>query len=89
MVTMRHGHILKLTRLLVLEYHQNKGIGIPELEMKNLFQPFFRASNAFAFSGSGIGLSLVYKIVTLHNGEIKISSVLGKGTVVEINFQQN
>lgn len=65
---------------------EDKGIGIPELEIKNLFQPFYRASNAFAFKGSGIGLSLVHKIVAIHNGEVIVSSVLGKGTVVEINI---
>jgi len=65
---------------------EDKGIGIPEDEINNLFQPFFRASNAFAYRGSGIGLSLVHKIISIHNGEIKLSSVLGKGTVVEINF---
>ena len=67
---------------------EDKGIGIPELEIKNLFQPFFRASNAFAFKGSGIGLSLVHKIVAIHNGEVIVSSVLGKGTIVEINIHQ-
>lgn len=65
---------------------EDKGIGIPELEMNNLFQPFYRASNAFAYRGSGIGLSLVQKIVKIHNGEINVSSAIGKGTVVEINF---
>ena len=65
---------------------EDKGIGIPELEIKNLFQPFYRASNAFAFKGSGIGLSLVHKIVAIHNGEVIVSSVLGKGTAVEINI---
>ena len=68
---------------------KDNGIGIPELEMKNLFQPFFRASNAFAFRGSGIGLSLVHKIITIHNGEVIVSSQIGKGTVVEINFHQD
>ncbi len=67
---------------------KDAGIGIPELEMQNLFQPFFRASNAVAYRGSGIGLSLVHKIITIHNGEITISSVLSKGTVVEINFHR-
>jgi signal transduction histidine kinase len=68
---------------------EDKGIGIPETEMNNLFQPFYRASNAFAYRGSGIGLSLVQKIVSIHNGEINVLSKIGKGTVVEINFYQN
>jgi signal transduction histidine kinase len=64
----------------------DKGIGIPEPEISSLFQPFFRASNATAFNGSGIGLSLVQKIITLHNGEIKINSIIGKGTKVDVIF---
>lgn len=68
---------------------EDKGIGIPELEMNNLFQPFFRASNAYAYRGSGIGLSLVQKVITLHRGAIFVSSSIGKGTVIEINFHQD
>ena len=64
----------------------DKGIGIPELEISNLFQPFFRASNAITFKGSGIGLSLVHKIIIMHGGTINISSIPGKGTTVNINF---
>jgi signal transduction histidine kinase len=67
---------------------EDKGIGIPEPEINNLFQPFFRASNALAFRGSGIGLSLVHKIIKLHQGEINITSKVGKGTAVEITFNQ-
>jgi signal transduction histidine kinase len=64
----------------------DRGIGIPEAEIGNLFQPFFRASNAITYKGSGIGLSLVHKIITMHGGTIAISSVSGKGTTVEIHF---
>ena len=68
---------------------EDKGIGIPETELNNLFQPFYRASNAFAYRGSGIGLSLVQKIVAIHNGEINVTSKIGKGTVAEITFHRN
>ena len=64
------------------------GIGIPETERKDLFQPFFRASNALAFKGSGIGLSLVHKIITMFGGTIEIASMAGNGTTVIINFER-
>jgi len=64
----------------------DRGIGIPGAEMNNLFQPFFRASNAITYKGSGIGLSLVHRIIDLHNGKINITSAIGKGTKVEITF---
>ena len=64
----------------------DKGIGIPENELVNLFQPFFRASNAYFCRGSGIGLSLAHKIIALHKGNIQFLTNGGKGTSVEVSF---
>ena len=66
----------------------DSGIGIPEPDRKDLFQPFFRASNAMAFKGSGIGLSLVHKIISMFGGTIDIDSIPGKGTTVTLNFER-
>jgi signal transduction histidine kinase len=64
----------------------DKGIGIPESDFANLFQPFFRASNTFQYKGSGIGLSLTEKIIKLHGGSIVFKSTQGIGTTVEVCF---
>jgi signal transduction histidine kinase len=64
----------------------DKGIGIPENEINNLFQPFFRASNTHNYKGSGVGLSLADKIIKLHGGSMTFHSFIGKGTRVEICF---
>ena len=64
----------------------DKGIGIPESDLKNIFEPFYRANNARQYSGSGVGLSLTEKIIQSHKGSIKINSVLNEGTKVEITF---
>ncbi|MGA2822676.1 MAG: ATP-binding protein [Bacteroidales bacterium] len=64
----------------------DKGIGIPENERKDLFQPFFRATNAYTYKGSGIGLALAHKIIRLHGGTIDIHSSPGTGTIVEIQI---
>ena len=64
----------------------DRGIGIPEADKSNLFQPFFRAGNAIKFKGSGIGLSLVQRIITLHDGTITLTSQTGKGTTVDMVF---
>lgn len=66
----------------------DRGVGIPEAEKNNLFQPFFRASNTHAYKGSGIGLTLAAKIIKIHNGTLTINSVFGKGTVVELHLHQ-
>jgi signal transduction histidine kinase len=62
----------------------DKGIGIPVNEMNHLFQPFYRATNALGYKGSGVGLSLVKKIIDLHGGKINIMSEPEKGTVIEV-----
>ena len=62
------------------------GIGIPEQDRAHLFERFYRASNAAAaeIPGTGLGLSIVQEIVDAHRGSVRIDSVLGEGTVVEI-----
>ena len=64
----------------------DKGIGIPEKDLKNVFEPFYRGSNARAYKGFGFGLSLANKIVRLHGGGMKIQSDLGKGTIVSVRL---
>ena len=78
--------ILKAEDDLVSLIITDKGIGIPENELEDVFQPFFRATNAVGFKGSGIGLSLTKKIIDIHHGNMKISSLPGKGTSIEIIF---
>ncbi len=67
------------------------GVGIPEAEQSRLFTRFFRSSTATAqaIQGTGLGLSIVKTIVTLHRGEIDISSAPGKGTVVSISLPRS
>ncbi len=65
----------------------DKGVGVPENEMNNLFQPFFRASNAYSYKGSGIGLSLADKVIKLHGGIIDFHTSSGIGTTVEVRFK--
>jgi len=62
------------------------GIGIPENEIKYIFDPFFRASNAKKTRGYGIGLPLARNIIKLYKGQIVISSKEGVGTEVVIKF---
>jgi len=47
-----------------------------------MFDAFFRAENTKTIKGKGIGLSIVKKIIEIHNGEIIISSQLNVGTEV-------
>ncbi|MEY2949898.1 MAG: sensor histidine kinase [Saprospiraceae bacterium] len=64
----------------------DQGIGIPTDEIKKIFQPLYRASNALFAKGHGIGLSLTKKIIELHGGTINLDSIEGRGTIVTITI---
>ena len=60
----------------------DNGVGIPEGEQVNIFDKFFRASNAQSLNTNGIGLGLyiVKSIIEAHNGQISFRSREGVGT---------
>lgn len=64
------------------------GIGIPEDELPHISERFYKADKARnrARSGSGLGLSIVKKIVDLHHGSIQLQSRLGEGTTVIVKL---
>lgn len=65
---------------------QDKGIGIPASDIQYIYDPFFRASNTGKIKGYGIGLPLARNIIRIHRGELKVSSVVNQGTLVEIHL---
>lgn len=67
----------------------DKGIGIPAKEIGNIFKPFKRAANVNFIPGFGIGLSIVLKIIELHNAEINVESSEDNGTKVSLKFIKN
>ncbi len=56
------------------------GQGIDSENMSQLFEPFFTSKAA----GTGLGLSIVYNTIQMHNGDIKVKSIIGKGTTFSI-----
>ncbi|WP_154859652.1 sensor histidine kinase [Cyclobacterium xiamenense] len=68
--------------LIVRDY----GVGIPEMEQKELFRIPYRASNAKAFAGTGMGLLIVGDFVERLGGKISFRSKEGKGTSFELEF---
>jgi len=62
---------------------KDSGIGIPENELSNVFNPFFRASNNNKNS-SGIGLHLSKEFVLLHHGTIELKSKQGSEFVITL-----
>lgn len=65
---------------------EDDGIGIAEDRLEQIFDRFFRVSNKSSITGSGLGLSIVKKIVDMHGGNIDVSSKEGLGTTFTITF---
>jgi signal transduction histidine kinase len=63
---------------------QDMGIGIPGEDLKNITQPFHRASNVRQIVGTGIGIPLTLKIIELHNGKLEVKSILKSGTIAKV-----
>lgn len=59
---------------------EDNGIGIPEDKIAAIFTPFERLHRQDQYSGSGLGLSIVKRIVQSHGGRIQVSSTPGEGT---------
>ena len=67
---------------------EDTGIGIPEAQQERIFERFYRVdkSHSKETGGTGLGLSIVKHGAIFHNAEIRVESVLGKGTKMEILF---
>ncbi len=58
------------------------GIGIPESEFSRLFDPFVQVDSSLSrkFTGTGLGLALVSRLVELHGGTVDVESKVGRGS---------
>lgn len=65
---------------------RDHGIGIPEAELKYIYDPFFRASNTNNYEGYGIGLPLTRNIIRMHEGKLEVSSMAQQGTTVQLSL---
>ena len=78
----------KAEPLVTLEYLDDRcrisirdyGIGIPESDIHNLFQTFYRASNVENIQGTGLGLTIVKQFVELHGGKLFVESAENLGS---------
>ena len=65
---------------------EDHGIGIPAQDLKHIFEPFYRASNATAISGHGVGLALAREILDKFHAAVAVDSHPGEGTCFTIRF---
>jgi signal transduction histidine kinase len=86
---MPHGGRLRITgavapRHQVALIFEDTGIGIPPEELTRIFDLYFTTKE----HGSGIGLSLVYRTIQLHDGEIEVQSTPGRGTTFRVLLRE-
>ena len=60
----------------------DSGVGIPEEEKREIFNPFFTTKE----KGTGLGLAIVHNIIKVHGGMIEVESVVGKGSLFTITM---
>ena len=65
---------------------KDRGIGINEQDIPNLFKAFYRAGNTGKIPGNGLGLSIAKKFVDIHNGEIFVESESGSNTKFSVSI---
>jgi signal transduction histidine kinase len=61
---------------------EDTGVGIEPENLQKIFDLYFTTKE----KGSGIGLSMVYRIVQLHDGEVEVESTPGRGTRFRLIF---
>ena len=61
---------------------EDTGVGIPPENLGRIFDLYFTTKE----KGSGIGLSMVFRIVQLHDGEVEVESIPGRGTTFKLIF---
>ena len=66
----------------------DQGPGISKEDIKKITEPFYRVDKVRSRKngGAGLGLSICKSIMEMHNGDLKIESELGKGSIFILEF---
>ena len=73
----------ELENELIITFEDN-GKGIAEEHLKYIFNKFYQVDKTKHTKGIGLGLSIVQRIIEIHEGKIEVSSVLGESTMFKI-----
>ena len=65
---------------------EDNGIGMPEESLAHIFERFYRVdkSHSREIGGTGLGLAITQEAIRIHNGEVKVHSILGDGTTFDV-----
>lgn len=86
----RHGEVIENSLVLEVTTARNgvevavkdRGCGIPDEQIRQVFDPFFTTKPAG--KGTGLGLNIVYRIITKYEGQVSVESQQGEGTVFRV-----
>jgi len=84
-----HGHItliLKIAQSNIIIEIRDTGTGITEEALPHVFERFFREDQAHTTSGIGLGLPIAQAIIEQYQGDIRISSTVNIGTIVQVRL---
>ncbi|MBR4808164.1 MAG: ATP-binding protein [Lachnospiraceae bacterium] len=67
---------------------EDSGIGIPEEDLENIYERFYRVdkSHSKEIGGTGLGLAIARSAILKHRGSIKVHSVEGEGTTFTVRI---
>lgn len=68
-------------------YIADNGIGIPETDVKLIFNKYYKGSNHHLSNSTGLGLAIAKQIIDRHQAKIKIKSKVDEGTFITITFK--
>lgn len=77
----QHGHR-------TVFYVRDNGVGFAMKDARRIFSPFYRAHSDKEFKGTGIGLSIVQRIMQKHGGDVWAEAEPGKGASFYFSFPQ-
>lgn len=66
---------------------QDSGIGMNPEDVKKIFERFFRVDRSGKYTGNGIGLALVDRIIKFYGWTISVESTLGEGTIFSVKIK--
>ncbi len=68
---------------------KDTGIGMTSETKHHIFDKFYQGDTSHTTEGNGLGLTMVKKIIDLHNGVIEVKSQLNKGTIITVTLPVN
>jgi signal transduction histidine kinase len=79
----RTGLLVKEGKYLLIST-EDQGGGIPEINLRRIFDPYFTTKEMGADKGTGLGLAICHSIIKRHHGFITVASKVGVGSTFHV-----